>query len=150
MNNYYYANGTFFEETADPPNLPTAEQLAAEEQAAAEAAKQVTEEQRENAVDYPEDEALARMEAGELQDEFPEENFRVVEPPIGATVSLIPEDAEEKTVGNLVQTVLQRRRRGLYGDSRTQAVGRHIQFSTPPDAAAIIFGTLVFCSNWGG
>ena len=61
--------------------------------------KELTAEQRANAVDYPEDEALAGMEPGELQDEFPEENFRIVEPPVGATVSLIPEDSEEKTVG---------------------------------------------------
>lgn len=98
-NNYYYANGTFYEETTDPPSVPTAEQLAAEEQAATEAAKLVTDEQRASAVEYPEDEAMADVEPGELADEFPDENFRIVEPPIGATVSLIPEDAEEKKVG---------------------------------------------------
>ena len=50
-------------------------------------------------MEYPEDEAYADVEPGELPDEYPEENFQVVAPPIGATVTMLPEDAEEKMVG---------------------------------------------------
>ncbi len=99
-NNYYYANGTFYEETADPADLPTDDQWAEEQQAAAEAAKLVTDEQRSEAIDFPEDEAYGDTPPGRLADEHPEENYRVVPPPLGATVTALPEDAEEKTVGD--------------------------------------------------
>ena len=36
---------------------------------------------------------------GKLDDAYPEENFRIVAPPIGATVTMLPEDTKEKKVG---------------------------------------------------
>jgi len=98
-NNYYYANGTYYEETTDPASVPTEEQWSAEQKAAAEAAGQVTAEQKENAVEFPEDKAFEGVEEGLLEDEYPEENFRIVAPPIGATVTMLPEDTQEKKVG---------------------------------------------------
>ncbi len=98
-NNYYFANGTFYEDTTDPASLPTEEQRAAEQKAAAAAAENVNDEDRKGAVAYAEDEAFEGMEPGELKDEAPEENFRIVAPPMGATVSMLPEDAEEKKIG---------------------------------------------------
>ena len=59
----------------------------------------VTAEQKENAVAFAEDEAFEGIEEGQLKDEYPDENFRIVAPPLGATVTMLPEDAEEKKVG---------------------------------------------------
>jgi hypothetical protein len=44
--------------------------------------------------------AYEGVEPGDLGDEYPDENFRVVEPPIGVTVTVLPEDTAEKKVGD--------------------------------------------------
>lgn len=101
--NYIYANGTYYEETDEPADNLTEGQSTTEEEAAAEAEENADPDQLANAVEEPDpfegEDPPEGVEEGEQEDPNPEANYKVVSAPVGAIVSMLPEDAEEIPVG---------------------------------------------------
>ena len=99
---YLYANGVYYQETDSPANNLSADQAAAEKTAAEDAARNVDPADIAGALEEPDpfegEEPPDGIVEGEQPDELPELNYEVVEPPIGAIVSLLPPDTKEENV----------------------------------------------------
>jgi hypothetical protein len=100
--NYYYANGTYYQETDKPADNLTAEQSKTEAAAAEKAAENPDPAAVADAVEDPDpfegETPPEGVKEGEQTDEDPAVNFVVVAPPIGATVSVLPEGTVKKEV----------------------------------------------------